>query len=116
MLRRSRTPRGGSAPVSLRSAPGLTRDARPSFPEARSERMARVRGRDTKLEWRFGGHFGLPGLRGWRCNVRSVVGVPILSGKDDGSQSLSTQRGGMGIPHAGLLVDYRGVGRKDRAE
>ena len=47
-------------------------------PEARSERMARVRSRDTKLEISFRRALWSAGVRGWRCNVRSIVGCPDL--------------------------------------
>lgn len=50
-------------------------------PEARSERMARVRSRDTKLELRLRRALWAAGVRGWRCNVLSVVGCPDLAWK-----------------------------------
>ena len=51
----------------------------PLTPEKRSERMARVRARDTQLEIRFRRALWASGLRGWRCNVRSVYGTPDIA-------------------------------------
>jgi DNA mismatch endonuclease (patch repair protein) len=53
----------------------------PLSPEERSRRMARIRGRDTKLELRFRRALWQAGLRGWRCNVRSVTGTPDIAWK-----------------------------------
>lgn len=45
----------------------------------RSKRMALIRSRDTKLELRFRRALYSAGLRGWRCHVRGVFGVPDLA-------------------------------------
>lgn len=41
--------------------------------------MSLIRGRDTKLERHFRRALYAAGVRGWRCHVRSVFGVPDLA-------------------------------------
>lgn len=41
--------------------------------------MALVRSKDTKLELRFRRALWAAGVRGWRCNVRSVFGKPDIA-------------------------------------
>ncbi|MBA2740822.1 MAG: very short patch repair endonuclease [Actinobacteria bacterium] len=48
-------------------------------PEQRSRRMSLVRSRDTQLELRFRRALWAAGVRGWRCHVRKVFGVPDLA-------------------------------------
>jgi DNA mismatch endonuclease (patch repair protein) len=48
-------------------------------PEERSQRMALVRGKDTKLELRFRRALWAAGARGWRCHVRTVFGKPDVA-------------------------------------
>jgi DNA mismatch endonuclease (patch repair protein) len=48
-------------------------------PEERSQRMALVRGKDTKLEMRFRRALWAAGVRGWRCHVRTVFGKPDVA-------------------------------------
>src|SRR4051794_31980491 len=43
--------------------------------------MALVRGRDTKLELRFRRALYAAGIRGWRCHVRTIFGIPDLAWK-----------------------------------
>jgi DNA mismatch endonuclease (patch repair protein) len=43
--------------------------------------MALIRDRDTKLELRFRRALHAAGVRGWRCHVRGVFGVPDLAWK-----------------------------------
>lgn len=43
--------------------------------------MALVRGKDTKLELRFRRALYAAGLRGWRCNIRDIFGVPDVAWK-----------------------------------
>lgn len=47
-------------------------------PRTRSRIMSRVRSKDTGLELKLRRALWSYGLRGWRCNVRSVVGTPDL--------------------------------------
>ena len=53
----------------------------PLSPQARSARMARIRSRDTNLELRLRRALWSAGIRGWRCNVRSIAGCPDLAWK-----------------------------------
>ena len=48
-------------------------------PEVRSRIMSRVRGRDTGLELTFRRALWAAGVRGWRCHLRKVFGVPDLA-------------------------------------
>lgn len=48
-------------------------------PEVRSRIMSRVRGRDTRLELTFRKALWTAGVRGWRCHVRKITGVPDLA-------------------------------------
>ena len=43
--------------------------------------MARIRSRDTQLELTFRRALWAAGVRGWRCNVRSIDGCPDLAWK-----------------------------------
>lgn len=40
--------------------------------------MSLIRGKNTKLELRFRRALYAAGVRGWRCNVRDMIGVPDL--------------------------------------
>lgn len=48
-------------------------------PEVRSQIMSRVRGKDTRLELKLRKALWAAGVRGWRCHVRSVFGVPDIA-------------------------------------
>jgi len=67
------TSRPDTAPLaSAPMADSLSRDER-------SKRMSLIRGSDTKLELRFRRALHASGVRGWRCHVRGVFGVPDLA-------------------------------------
>src|SRR6266550_3214881 len=67
---------GGAPPVSRHLSSGMTRD--PLTPERRSQVMSRVRQKDTKPELKLRRALWAADVRGWRCHVRGICGVPDL--------------------------------------